>query len=103
MFAGGRVGVLALAEQSDSVFFEQIEIRDESGPFTRGDANDDGIIDATDTATILNALAFGITNPLPSDRMDANDNEFVTWIDALYVRGYAFAGLAPPPAPFPLT
>ena len=70
--------------------------------FVRGDVNQSGKVDLSDTVALLMHLFAGA--PVPGDCLDAadvNDSGLVDVADAVYGLGYLFAHQPPPPAPFP--
>lgn len=72
------------------------------GPFIRGDANSDGVVDVSDAVFVLLHLFGGLpVDPECADACDANDDEGVDLSDASSLLGYLFLAGARPPAPFP--
>ncbi|MFN0058933.1 MAG: DUF2341 domain-containing protein [Planctomycetota bacterium] len=70
-----------------------------AGPFIRGDANLDGLINIADAIAMLNYLfAGGAANCL--DAVDANDDGAVNVADAIFLLSYQFESGATPPPPF---
>jgi hypothetical protein len=76
-----------------------------SCPFIRGDANQDGMVDLSDSIGILSYL-FGLPPAdvcvLCPDACDANDGGDVDIADAIAVLDYLFGGGSEPPPPFPV-
>jgi hypothetical protein len=69
--------------------------------FQRGDANDDGRIDMSDSIMVLGWLYLGGEEPGCLAACDANGDAAVDLSDAVYVLAHLFLGGNPPAAPFP--
>ncbi len=69
--------------------------------FRRGDANDDGSMDLSDSTHILFFLFRGGALPECLASADVNDDLEIDVSDALYGLIYLFASGSPPPRPFP--
>jgi hypothetical protein len=77
-------------------------------PFVRGDANDDGSVDPSDSPFITNFLFLGGPPPVCFDAADTNDDEVINISDAVFLSNYLFNNPAIPlsqlailPPPFP--
>lgn len=76
-----------------------------TGNFIRGDVDGDGFINATDMVRLANYFYSGGPGPIDCsglallDPGDANDNEWITHADILYISEFLFVGTAPIPAP----
>jgi hypothetical protein len=66
--------------------------------FVRGDANEDGNIDASDLVYLINYLFANGPEPVPFEAGDANKDGEVDITDVIYLMNYLFLG-GPPPAP----
>ncbi|MEM7166135.1 MAG: immunoglobulin domain-containing protein [Planctomycetota bacterium] len=71
-----------------------------SGPFRRGDANDDGGVNTADAIFLLNYLFANAAKPACMDAADVDDNGSVNLSDAIQLLNYLFAGAFAPAAPF---
>ena len=72
-----------------------------TGPFQRGDPNNDGKVNIADPIWILNELfREGPANTCDA-AADANDDQVLDVADAMYLIAYRFNGGDAPPAPFP--
>ncbi len=69
--------------------------------FRRGDANDDGEIDISDTVRVLLRLFGGNAGLLCEDAADSNDDGTIDISDAAYILESLFLGGTLPPAPGP--
>jgi len=98
-----RTGVHAFAIAGHSIFFDDVTVTDLLPPdFIRGDANNDGSVDLSDTIAIINHVHNGAPIPAPQDRADVNDNEFITMADAYHCQAnLSCAGNPAIPSPFP--
>ena len=65
-------------------------------PFTRGDANADGMIDVADIIYLTNYLFLGGGAPEPLEAGDANCDEVIDIADVVYLINYLFTGGSPP-------
>jgi len=70
------------------------------GLFTRGDANQDALIDISDPIFVLGFLFVGSRTPSCLDACDSNDDGRVDVSDAIYTLSFLFVGGTLPPAPF---
>ena len=70
--------------------------------FRRGDSNDDGKVDISDTLLTLGCKFLGKRCPDCRDAADANDDGLVNIADAVYGLNFLFRGAAGPPPPGPL-
>ena len=68
--------------------------------FTRGDINDDTVVDLTDAQALVNYLYLGEEGPECEDVADVNDDGLVNIADAAHLLGYLYWGGAVPPEPF---
>jgi predicted GH43/DUF377 family glycosyl hydrolase len=68
--------------------------------FRRGDANQDGTTDISDSVFVLNHLFLGGPAPLCPDAADANDDGAQDISDGIYSLRFLFGGGPPPPEPF---
>jgi len=66
------------------------------GGFTRGDANNDGVINLGDAIYILNYLFKHGPDPIPMEAGDANCDGKVDMGDAIYILNYLFKHGPPP-------
>ena len=64
--------------------------------FIRGDANSDGLIDASDVIYLINYLFLGTSPPDPMAAADANCDGTVDAGDLIIVINYIFLGTSPP-------
>jgi hypothetical protein len=72
----------------------------EDGPcFRRGDANDDGGVDFSDTIKLVNFLFLGAPPPNCFESANANDDVGIDTSDAVWIVVYLFQGGQAPPAP----
>ena len=69
-------------------------------PFSRGDPNVDGSIDASDALMLMRYLFLGAEPPECEKSADANDDGRVNITDAVRVLLHAFSGAGPLPTPF---
>lgn len=69
--------------------------------FKRGDDNQDGRLDISDSISILASLFLGAPLSPCRDAADANDDGGVDLSDSVLILGYLFLGSSAPPAPFP--
>jgi hypothetical protein len=67
-----------------------------SKPFSRGDVNQDGSIDAGDLIYLLNYLFVGGPEPQPWESGDVNCDGIVDSSDMVYLLNYLFVGGPPP-------
>ena len=73
-----------------------------TGNFRRGDSDDSGDVNVTDSINTLNWLFLGNTRPPGClDAADADDNGETNLTDAVYALTFLFLGGAPPSAPGP--
>lgn len=70
-------------------------------PFTRGDANQDGVVDLSDPVAINAWLFLGGPAPTCGHSANANDDASVDGTDAIYLLTYLFLAGPPPLPPFP--
>jgi len=99
----GRTGVHAFSLGGHSIFFDDVTVTDLLPPdFIRGDANNDGFVDLSDTIAIFDHVHNGTPIPAPRDRADANDNEFITIADAFHCQAnFSCGGVPAIVSPFP--
>lgn len=72
-----------------------------STPFSRGDVNNDGVVNITDPMTIINYLNLGIIKSVDCiDAADANDDGSLNISDAQHLLNYLYLGGPPPKDPF---
>lgn len=73
------------------------------GPFVRGDANANGVVDISDPIAILGKLYLGEEKPslCLGASCDGNDDDDVDIADPIYLLNWLFMGGSPPPAPYP--
>lgn len=69
--------------------------------FIRGDVNADGVVEASDAISLLDALYTGGPQPDCWDAADVSDDGTVSIVDPVWILTYLFAGGPQPPAPFP--
>lgn len=69
---------------------------------TRGDVDDNGIVDNTDAINLLGYLNSLSYIPGCLEACDANDDGWLDNSDPIYILDYVFLGGDPPPAPGPL-
>ena len=69
--------------------------------FIRGDANNDGIQDISDSMFLLTYLFGAGDPPACEEACDINDDGYQDISDAIYLLGFLFSGGPAPPAPFP--
>lgn len=69
--------------------------------FIRGDSDDSGIVNLTDTIFILNFLFLGGELLTCFDSSDADDNGIVQLTDGIFLLNYLFSRGRAPPAPYP--
>ena len=67
--------------------------------FERGDANNDGGVDISDSSTLFNYLFTGGSAPPCDDAADANDDERIDISDGIFVLSFLFQGGAIPLPP----
>ena len=67
-------------------------IVDQSTPFLRGDANEDGEVDLSDAIYTLGYLFQGRPSPLCQDTADTNDDGKIDLSDAVYLLQYLYQG-----------
>lgn len=72
-----------------------------SHEFIRGDANDDGKVDVSDSIYSLMYLFGGGDAPPCLAAADSNDDAQVDISDPIFTLGFLFHGTAAPPAPYP--
>jgi hypothetical protein len=70
------------------------------GPFIRGDANHDGIINLSDSIWIYNWLFQGGPAPQCYDAADANDDGSIDGSDPAFLNNFLFTGGSAPRCPF---
>ena len=73
-------------------------------PFTRGDANRDGVVDIADPVNTLNGIFLGSSTAFEIDcldRLDSNDDGDVDISDGIFTLLWLFVGGEKPPAPGP--
>ena len=70
--------------------------------FTRGDANNNDVIDLSDAISILDYLFQAGAPPPVWQAADVNDDETVNVSDPVYLLSHLFLGGAKPPHPYPL-
>ncbi len=70
-------------------------------PFLRGDSNQDGLVDVSDSVSLLRFLFQGSESPSCMDSADANDDGAVDISDAIRVLVALFEGSVGIPAPYP--
>ncbi len=76
-------------------------VKDEPPQFSRGDANDDRVLDISDPVSILGRLFLGGA-PFPCESAaDTNDDRVVDVSDPVYLLNHLFIGGAALAAPFP--
>ena len=87
--------------QRHRLTLDRISITVESGPewFRRGDANDDGRVDISDSIFVLNHLFLGGETPPCRDAADADDNGALELTDGVFINSFLFLGGNAPPAP----
>lgn len=71
------------------------------GQFVRGNANDDGYLDISDSIFLSSFLFRGGRPPACPDAADANDDGRIDSADSRYLLRYLFEGGPRPPQPFP--
>lgn len=71
--------------------------------FRRGDFNQSGEVDISDSIAILDFLFNGTSRTSCLDAADANDDELVDISDTIALIGWLFQGSTPPPSPGPFT
>ena len=76
-------------------------IEGEQNEFIRGDANEDGRIDAADAVRIVDAIERGGSSFSCDDAADAQDDGDINIDDAEYILNYRFFSGAEPSNPFP--
>lgn len=70
--------------------------------FLRGDANNDGRVNQSDSIIIRDYVVSGGPAPICLDAADVNDDGFVSAQDFAHLQGFLFVGLyGAPPAPYP--
>jgi hypothetical protein len=72
-----------------------------SSGFLRGDANDDGRVDISDSVRILSHLFLGADPSVCRQAMDANDSGTLDLSDAVFLLNGLFQGGPAPPPPYP--
>ncbi len=70
--------------------------------FVRGDTNNDGKVNISDAAYLLNYLFGGGTKPSCYEVGDINDDTGQDISDAVFLLRFLFLGDSQPPAPFPV-
>jgi hypothetical protein len=70
-------------------------------PFRRGDCNDDGGVDISDSVATFNFLFLGDEPPLCINACDANRDNSTDISDAVFLLNFLFRGASPPPFPGP--
>jgi CxxC motif-containing protein (DUF1111 family) len=97
------LGIVAVTAQLGTDGARGREELDEnaSHEFVRGDSNQDGVADISDTIFTLGYLFRGTEEPECLAAADANDDAVVDLSDPIYLLNHLFRGLAPPPPPFP--
>jgi hypothetical protein len=68
----------------------------EPGPFIRGDANHDGMVNVTDVVYLINYLFIGGPLPVPYSAGDVDGNTLLNVSDVVYLINYLFVGGPPP-------
>jgi hypothetical protein len=68
----------------------------EPGPFIRGDANHDGVVNVTDVVYLINYLFIGGPLPVPYSAGDVDGNTLLNVSDVVYLINYLFVGGPPP-------
>ncbi len=76
-------------------------VKDEAPLFSRGDANDDRLLDISDPISILGRLFLGETPFNCESAADTNDDRVVDVSDPVYLLNHLFLGGAALQAPFP--
>ncbi len=71
------------------------------GMFVRGDTNNDGKVNISDAAHLLNFLFAGGSKPTCYEAGDINDDRGQDLSDAVFLLRHLFLGETQPPAPFP--
>jgi hypothetical protein len=69
--------------------------------FKRGDANQDGAVNISDSIFMLSALFQGGPQPGCTDAADAQDDGLFDVSDPVFLNNHLFSGGPAPPAPFP--
>ncbi len=69
--------------------------------FSRGDGNEDGVLDVSDAVTVLSFLFQGLFCPRCLDAADCNDDGQIDTSDAVCVLSCLFGAGICPAAPFP--
>jgi outer membrane protein assembly factor BamB len=93
------VTVVTLLSEDDNLINDTLSkevISAAQAPFTRGDANGDGEINAGDVVYLLNYLYRNDPPPDPYDAGDCNCDGVVTAGDVVYLINYLFRGWPPP-------
>ena len=67
--------------------------------FVRGDCNDDGAVDISDSVFALSSLFLGEGKPSCDDACDSNDDSVIDLSDAIYMLSWSFLGGPAPPPP----
>ena len=101
-----RSGVVAI--QARSAVFSSVRIDsgvvepvEPTGPFRRGECNDDGEIDISDGVCILQWLFLGGPEPGCAAATDTNGDGDVDGADPVFLFNFLFAGGATPVSPYP--
>jgi hypothetical protein len=92
-FSGGRRHAFLLKLAPETPFTP--------GPFIRGDANDDGILDLSDVLRSLESLFLGGGDLACLDAADANDDGRIDIADPISLLDFLFISGAALPGPFP--
>lgn len=102
------VGVVAvgLDREVPTITFEPLQAvverpRFDTTRFLRGDCNDDGAIDISDSVCILDWLFLGSEAPGCIAALDTNGDENVDIADPMYSLGFSFLGGPAPVPPYP--
>ena len=74
---------------------------DHDASFIRGDANDDRLVNITDSVFVLSYLFLGGTAPYCGDAADADDNGILNLSDPIVILNTLFLGAGSLVAPFP--
>ena len=69
--------------------------------FSRGDTEDNGGVELTDSVRIFAHLFLGSVPLFCEDAADTNDNGEIDTTDGVFLLNFLFLGRAAPPAPFP--
>ena len=86
---------------SDVYLLKLASDRPPSGPFLRGDCNDDGNVDISDAVCTLNWLFLGDAEPGCVAATNTDGAGVVNITDPIYLLTHLFLGGPPPVDPFP--